>query len=312
MKSIRLKLAKNGEGLFKAVSMLGQGAQGTVYQGKLMGKLYAVKIYNGEDKNSVEAQRRARKIGEIIPKPRTGALLRTWMVDNGTDREGNPVMVFQLFDNPPLEDYYNSYRPPKDLRGRERIAIGLTAGLVEIHSNNIVHSDLAPLNILYSKRGEVAIIDFDGAGYYPKNGKMLPPIVQGHVQFPDWPVPQEIKSNNLNYGSDVWWLGSLIIKALTGYTPFFFLKVADHNSINELLDLLGNEQDVWPPRFEILSKHSKVQPNLSKTQLDKVRMILNQTIATSILAKIFANYHNPEMRPNAKQIWASFRPRCFR
>ncbi len=294
------------------IQSLGQGAQGTVYEVRALGDTYALKVYNQLDSNSVQAQRRARKIGNIISKPKTGALSRAWMVDNGSDNEGNPIMLYRLFKHRTFEDYYQGYSPPKRLKNRERIAIGLSAGLVEIHSNSIIHSDLAPLNILYSNVGRVAIIDFDGSGYSPERKKKLQPIVQGHIQFPDWPIPPEVVNNEITFSSDIWWLASLIMKALTGYSPFFFLSVADHKSILELLEIQENGLGIWPPEFEVVSKHSKVQPNLNKSILDKVRQVMNHTIATATIGQVFMNYEDQEKRPTAKQVWSSFRSRCFR
>ncbi|MHA2401922.1 MAG: protein kinase domain-containing protein [Candidatus Kariarchaeaceae archaeon] len=298
----------------RIVSTIGQGAQGTVLEVKIENKRYALKVYNKEDANSVSAQRRARKIGRVIVKPKTGALNRAWMVDNGEDSNGNPVMLYKLFSNPPIEDYFSSYKPSPKLRIRERIAYGLTAGIVEIHRHGIVHADLAPINVLHSRAGEVAIIDFDGAGYSPTNSKSthLKPIVQGHVQFPNWVSPNETIDGMSTEKTDVWWLGGLIMKILTGYSPFFFLKFADKPNLTELYSLLGDERREWPPNFQLIKNHSKIQPNLNSRVLDKTRQILNTTITTAVLGDVFRNYNVPAKRPSSVMIWSAFRSRVFR
>ncbi|MDH5402212.1 MAG: protein kinase [Candidatus Heimdallarchaeota archaeon] len=296
------------------ISTLGQGAQGTVHEVLIEHKKYALKIYDKTQSHSYSAQRRSRKIGEIISNPQVGALKRTWMLDNGEEDNGNPVMLHRLFKNPAIEDYYTSYIPPKSLRVREKIAIGLTAGIVEIHRNNIVHADLAPINVLYTQNGEVAIIDFDGAGYYPpdKTINSLEPIVKGHVQFPNWVVPPEIKKDVSGFGTDIWWLASIIMKVLTGYSPFFFLKIADDKSMRELLELIPDTNFSWPPNYEDIRNHSKIQTTLSKSVLERVRKVLNTTIATATLGEVFINYTNINHRPNSIKIWSSFRSRCFK
>jgi serine/threonine protein kinase len=296
------------------VRTIGQGAQGTVHEVKINSKRYALKIYNRWDSHSVSAQRRARKIGKIIIKPKTGALKRSWMTDNGEDGEGNPVMLYKLFPYPPIEDYFNQYQIPTKLRIRERIGVGLTAGIVEIHRYGITHADLAPINVLYSAAGEVAIIDFDGAGYNPtKPGSTaLDPIVQGHVQFPNWVAPYEIMKGKASPKTDVWWLGGILMKVLTNYSPFFFLKYADENSLKELYALLGNKRMEWPPRYDLIRHHSKLQPNLTPKVIKRIRKVLNNTITTAVLGDIFRSYDEIDRRPSSVEVWSALRSRVFR
>ncbi len=296
------------------ISTLGQGAQGIVHEVKINSRRYALKIYNKSDNYSVSAQRRARKIGEVIHKPKTGALSRAWMVDNGEDETGNPVMLHKLFAHPPIEDYFSSYQPSNKLRIRERIAVGLTAGIVEIHRNGITHADLAPINVLYSKSGEVAIIDFDGAGYFPRNKDIkLDPIVHGHVQFPNWVTPYETLKGTAKLKTDVWWLGGIIMKILTGYSPFFFLKYADDDTLKELLELIyDNGIYRWPPRYESIHSFRNLQPNLTPGILNKICKVINNTIASAVLGKIFSAYFHTAKRPSSIDVWSSFRSRVFR
>jgi serine/threonine protein kinase len=310
---VKLTLAKKGKVKFKLMETIGSGAQGTVYRAKNGIEQYALKVYNHEDPYSVSAQRRARLVSKLIHSPQTGALSRAWSVDNGQDDEQNPVMLYRLFPNRAIEDYYNAYQRPKQFRIRERLAVGLLAGVVEIHRNHVVHADLAPINVLYSPRGEVAIIDFDGAGYFPRDRTEghKEPIVKGHIEFPGWVAPHEVSSGHATFGTDIWWTGSILMKVLSNFTPFFFLKVADDSAIKELNDLVP-EVTEWPPSYKSIRQHSQYQPNLTPAILDKVRKVLNMTIATKTLGDIFMHHESPDQRPSAIKLWSSFRGRVFR
>jgi serine/threonine protein kinase len=312
-KTLPVQLAKSGKAHFKILDSLGQGAQGEVFKvSDRKDRLFAVKRYDKTNDDSVQAQRRARKVGEILPQPQTGSLKRAWMLDNGYDSNDNPIMLYRLFNETPLENYHTKYIPSNSLQHREKIALGITAGIVEIHRKGIIHADLAPINILTAADGRVAIIDFDGAGYVNANGSSLAPIVAGHPHFPGWVSPREIIKEKATFKTDIWWLGSLIMKSLTGYNPFFFLKVVDESSINELYELIGDTRIEWPPPYGKIKSHSKLQAKLTETVLDNTRKVLNNTITTAVLGDIFRGYYNQNSRPKATEVWSAFRGRCFR
>lgn len=86
-----------------------------------------------------------------------------------------------------------------------------------LHSKNIAHCDLKFENILYDEVNEkLKLIDFGFSVEDPENNP--PTFLCG---TPSYMAPEEVLKKNINlFKADVWSLGVILFKLVTGLFPF--------------------------------------------------------------------------------------------
>ncbi|MCX4488060.1 serine/threonine protein kinase [Streptomyces anulatus] len=142
--------------------------------------------------------------------------------------------------------------PPEDVR---RLAAGLAAALTAIHRAGLVHRDLKPENVLLAEDG-VRVIDFgiarvvDGAG-----GTALtqPGLVIGSPPFMS---PEQAEGREPTASGDVFSLGSVLVLAATGRSPF-----AGASTAQSLYNVVHTEPDLTALPAEL---RRIVEPCLAK------------------------------------------------
>ena len=88
-------------------------------------------------------------------------------------------------------------------------------GLNYLHTNNIIHRDIKPQNILIDSDNNCKIADF-GFARYDKNESLLNTICGS----PLYMAPEIIKKQKYSINADVWSVGVILYQMLTASQPF--------------------------------------------------------------------------------------------
>ena len=115
------------------------------------------------------------------------------------------------------------------------IARQLVAGLFYLHSNNIIHRDIKPQNILISANGIIKICDF-GFARAIENKTMITSI----KGTPLYMAPELLKESPYNQKADLWLLGVILYELFVGQPPFYT------NSFLNLMNKIMNESIKYP------------------------------------------------------------------
>ncbi|MEM7049866.1 MAG: serine/threonine-protein kinase [Acidobacteriota bacterium] len=170
----------------------------------------------GMDSQSI--QQRLRTERQILASLEHPYIARLY--DGGTTEDGLPYFVLEFVEGVPLDDYCDQSRLSVD----ERLVLfrKVCSAVHYAHQNLVVHRDLKPSNILVTADGEPRLLDFGIA-------KLLNPELQsGAVEAtatwhqaltPNYASPEQVRGKLITTASDVYSLGVLLYKLLTGHLP---------------------------------------------------------------------------------------------
>jgi serine/threonine-protein kinase len=143
------------------------------------------------------------------------------LVDGGRTERGLPYLALEYVDGVRLTDYCDTHRCTVEQRLRLFTEVALAVQYA--HANLIVHRDIKPSNILVTEAGEVKLLDFGIA-------KLLDPDADpnaealtrtGHRPLtPEYASPEQIRGEAITTASDVYQLGVLLYRLLTGDRPY--------------------------------------------------------------------------------------------
>jgi len=199
-------------GPYRLVGLIGGGGMGVVHRAiGPDGTVCAVKTLRADLVDPKAVRRFAREASVRISHPN---VLR--VLDDGTDPDGTPYIVFELLEGENLERRFRAGA----LSPRETVDLGLQAceGLAAAHAAGIVHRDLKPANLFLCDDGTLKVLDF-GIALLPSAPKVTATgMVLG---TPAYLSPEQGRGTlELDPRTDVWAMGAVLYEALTGSPPF--------------------------------------------------------------------------------------------
>ncbi|WP_200301171.1 protein kinase domain-containing protein [Streptomyces adelaidensis] len=193
---------------------LGSGGMGVVYRARSeSGRLVAIKLVHAQYRDDEEFRSRFRQ--EVAAVRRVSGAFTTPVVDADPEA-ARPWMATLYVPGPTLADLVREAGPLGGARIRS-LALGLVEALRNIHQAGVVHRDLKPANVLMAEDGP-RVIDFG----ISRAGDNLPLTVTGRViGTPPFMSPEQLRSpRDVTAASDVFSLGSLLVYAASGHSPF--------------------------------------------------------------------------------------------
>jgi tetratricopeptide (TPR) repeat protein len=216
---------------------IGRGGMGTVY-----------KAVRGDGEFSIEAAikvlgrgfnsqmlldrfRRERLILARLEHPNIARLL-----DGGKMSSGQPYFVMEYVAGMPLTRYCDE----RQLSIRERVALfrKVCDAVSCAHRNLVIHRDLKPDNILVTAEGVPKLLDFGIAKLLEsgtEDGGDLTMTAE-RVGTPSWSSPEQIRGDHIGVATDIYSLGVVLFRLLTGYRPYKTDTVTWENAANVICE----------------------------------------------------------------------------
>jgi non-specific serine/threonine protein kinase/serine/threonine-protein kinase len=231
-------------GPYRIVQLIAEGGMGAVYQAVRVDDLYrkvvAVKIIRRGVFGEFALRRFdiERQILAHLDHPNIAKLL-----DGGATPDGLPYFVMDFIAGTPIDEYCDHHR----LGIRERLDFFLTvcSAVHYAHQNLVIHRDLKPGNILVTEEGALKLLDFGIAKLLDPDalgggGEPEPTLTTVRAMTPEYASPEQLHGLKVTTASDVYSLGVLLYRLLTGHRPY----AGDSRSIEELWEHIRNR----PPR----------------------------------------------------------------
>ncbi|MEK7270072.1 MAG: serine/threonine-protein kinase [Planctomycetota bacterium] len=204
---------------FEIVSVIGQGAMGTVYLARWLGtpspRMVALKVFNpsfAAEGESAEQLRREARAASMLKHPN---------IVQGIDfGDSSGVFYFAM-------EYVHGRTLQQILADEgalpERRALGIVRpvarALHHARRTGIVHRDIKPSNILVDGSGAVKLADFGLAKEIRRGEDTL--SREGKTFGTPWYMsPEQARGEALDTRSDIYSLGVVLYRLLTGVTPY--------------------------------------------------------------------------------------------
>ena len=207
---------------YKIIEPLGRGGMGAVYKVEhvRIGKLLAMKLLTGELSRNPDVVRRFKLEALTVSKLSSPNTVQVF--DFGAS-EGLTYLVMELVNGDDLGRTLRSQGPmPWSRVGR--IIIQVCSSLAEAHQKGIVHRDIKPENVMLVRARDgtdiAKVLDFGLAKL--REGEGLNDVTsQGAiVGTPYYMAPEQIKGEPVDSRTDVYAVGAMMYRALTGHYPF--------------------------------------------------------------------------------------------
>lgn len=219
-------------GVYRITEEIGRGGMSEVYKAIRDDDEYhkevAVKVLrSGFDSRSLlERFRIEKQILATLEHPNIARLL-----DGGRTEEGLPYLVMDYIRGRPIDDYCADL----DLRQRLQLFLTLCNAVQYVHQHLMVHGDLKCSNVLVADDGAAKLLDFGVARLLTS---VATPVVTIRQPFssadptptalvaltPEYASPEQIRGGAITTASDVYSLGVVLFRLLTGTLPHRILN----------------------------------------------------------------------------------------
>ncbi len=207
-------------GRFQIIELIGTGGAGKVYKAldTTLNKTVAIKTLHSKNSNDAVRFQREAKLAAALKHPNV-----MQVYDFGFTQRQEPYLVLEYVEGQNLAQQLESGQPiplPVALKTFTQIA----AGLFHAHSNNVIHRDIKPGNIIIVSEGDnqldirALIVDFGLAKQQDNSQSLTAPGIG--VGTPRYMSPEQFRSGDVDYRSDIYSFGCLMFQTLTGSAPF--------------------------------------------------------------------------------------------
>ncbi|MBI2313349.1 MAG: protein kinase [Betaproteobacteria bacterium] len=205
-------------GKYQVIGQLGKGATGAVYLAvdPFSGREVAIKLFFPEALRDRERGRIYRKLF-LTEASLAGKLAHPHIVSifDAVVEEDTSYIVMEYVAGTTLE----ARSEPENLLPVGRvveISYKCCKALEYAQHMGIIHRDIKPANILLSGKSDIKVSDFGSA--ITAEGQQTTQVTA--VGSPAFMSPQQIKEHPLNHQTDIYSLGVVMYKLLTGRLPF--------------------------------------------------------------------------------------------
>lgn len=195
--------------------ILGEGGTGTVYraQNPETKEIVAIKVFRANFFRNAMHIRSVAKMAKKAQKLEHPNVVKIYEFIDGKEFD---CLVMEYVDGPDLK-WYLANRP-FNLEERLVIAAQICNGLSHLHENKMVHHDLKPANVLFTRRGQVKLADYSLLGENTL-GRLLGSEVSEQIT-PMYVAPEIIEKKKATHLSDLYSLGVVLYLVFSGQLPF--------------------------------------------------------------------------------------------
>ena len=206
-------------GAYRVVKALGAGGMGAVYlaqraDGDFQQRV-AVKVVRGGFPTPflLERFREERRILASLEHPNIARL-----IDGGTTEAGLPYVAMEYVEGEPIDEFCRLRG--LDVPRRLEIFRQVCAAVHYAHQHLVVHRDIKAANVLVTEDGAPKLLDFGIAKLAQPGPAGDQPLTRYRIATPESASPEQLQGKPITIATDVYGLGVLLFRLLTGQSPY--------------------------------------------------------------------------------------------
>ncbi len=181
------------------------------------------------------------------------------MFDAGKTADGRPYLVMEYVDGTPIDVYAERI----DLgEGKLVLFLSVCQGVSHAHQQLIIHRDLKPSNILVDSAGQPKLLDFGIAKLLDETGDATQTVER--LLTPDYASPEQLGGTPQSTATDVYSLGAVLHKLLTGRSP----HASEAGRPQQAIDAITGSKEIAAP--------TRLNPNVPKDLVYVLRKALRK------------------------------------
>jgi len=221
------RVGRTIKGRWRLDGLIGLGVTSAVYSAThRIGTRVALKMLDPEpslDSGEIKTRfLREAYLANLVDHP---AVVR--VLDDEVDEEGSIFMVMELLDGETLADRLERNARALTVEEILLVADRVLDVLAAAHDKHIVHQDVEPGNVFFTRAGGVRLLDFGFARYRPIGGPprlptgrsvSTPPRLDSTIGTPAYLAPEQARrsGSDVDERTDLWAVGAVMFRLLTG------------------------------------------------------------------------------------------------
>src|SRR5436190_9585390 len=232
-------------GDYELLEEIGRGGQGVVYRArqKSLNRTVALKVI-GLGHWATEAHlKRFRREAESAASLDHPCIVPIYEVG---ERDGSCYFSMKFVEGGQLDELVK--REPMPIRRAVELIAKVARTVHYAHGHRILHRDIKPGNILLDQKGEPHLTDFGLARLVETESTVTRTLEV--LGTPSYMAPEQAVGNNAQVTSatDVYGLGAVLYKLLTGHPPF--AGGTTYETIRLVLDTEPRQPRLWSPKVD--------------------------------------------------------------
>src|SRR5438876_4232943 len=232
-------------GDYELLEQIGRGGQGVVFQArqKSLNRIVALKVISLGQWASKAHLKRFRREAEAAARLEHPGIVPIHEVG---ERDGSCYFSMQFVEGGQLDEV--ARRTPMSIRQAAELMAKVARTVHYAHEHGILHRDIKPGNILLDDKGEPHLTDFGLARLVETESTITRTLEL--LGTPSYMAPEQAAGNNtqLTSATDVYGLGAVLYRLLTGHPPF--VGGTNYESIKLLLDTEPRQPRLWNPKID--------------------------------------------------------------
>lgn len=230
---------KSKYGVYRIQSLVGSGAMGHVFRAtdEVLDRDVAVKVLSRKLSGSEKFAERFRREAKMLAAVDHIGVAAVYSFG---EEESDLYFAMQWCSGGSLEELLTGGKR-MDLLHAISILLQCAHGLSAASRKGIVHRDIKPSNIMFDENQTVKIVDF-GLASIPKSSGQLTSVAEV-FGTPNYMAPEQARSANVDFRSDMYSLGITFYQMLYGSLPF---------TGSSMIEVLIKQSSHPLPRYEEL------------------------------------------------------------
>jgi len=232
-------------GDYELLGEVGRGGQGVVFcaRQKSLNRTVALKVINLGQWASKAHVKRFRREAEAAASLDHPCIVPIYEVG---ERDGSCYFSMKFVEGGQLDEV--SRRRPMSIRHAAELIAKVARTVHYAHEHGILHRDIKPGNILLDDKGEPHLTDFGLARLVETESTITRTLEL--LGTPSYMAPEQAAGNNtqLTSATDVYGLGAVLYRLLTGHPPF--VGGTTYETIKLLLDTEPRQPRLWNPKID--------------------------------------------------------------